>query len=77
MPFGAFQPPKPAPGGPAAVFCWGRQQGLVASCYVIAREKQLKRWRREKKLKLICTINPEFKDPCTDLGMIIKLTNPI
>src|ERR1700730_13206878 len=28
----------------------------------IAREKQLKGWRREKKLKLIGTINPEFKD---------------
>jgi putative endonuclease len=28
----------------------------------IAREKQLKGWRREKKLNLISTINPEFKD---------------
>jgi putative endonuclease len=28
----------------------------------IAREKQLKGWRREKKLSLIGTINPEFKD---------------
>ena len=28
----------------------------------IAREKQLKGWRREKKLDLIRTINPEFKD---------------
>jgi putative endonuclease len=28
----------------------------------IAREKQLKGWRREKKLKLIRAINPEFKD---------------
>jgi putative endonuclease len=28
----------------------------------VAREKQLKGWRREKKLNLICTINPEFKD---------------
>ena len=27
----------------------------------IAREKQLKGWRREKKLNLIRTINPEFK----------------
>jgi putative endonuclease len=27
----------------------------------IAREKQLKGWRREKKLKLIRAINPEFK----------------
>ena len=25
----------------------------------IAREKQLKGWRREKKLNLICTINPD------------------
>jgi hypothetical protein len=28
----------------------------------IAWEKQLKGWRREKKLNLIGTINPEFKD---------------
>src|ERR1700733_13027127 len=28
----------------------------------IAREKQLKGWRREKKLNLIRTQNPEFKD---------------
>ena len=28
----------------------------------IAREKQLKGWRREKKLNLIRTSNPEFKD---------------
>ncbi len=28
----------------------------------IAREKQLKGWRRERKLDLIRTINPEFKD---------------
>jgi putative endonuclease len=28
----------------------------------IARERQLKGWRREKKLNLIGTINPEFKD---------------
>jgi putative endonuclease len=28
----------------------------------IAREKQLKGWRRTKKLNLIRTINPEFKD---------------
>jgi putative endonuclease len=30
----------------------------------IAREKQLKGWRREKKLNLIRTINPEFKLGC-------------
>jgi len=28
----------------------------------IAREKLLKGWRREKKLNLIRTIHPEFKD---------------
>jgi putative endonuclease len=35
----------------------------------IAREKQLKRWRREKKLNLLSTINPEVQRSCTDLGM--------
>ena len=28
----------------------------------IKREKQLKKWRREKKLKLIESMNPEWKD---------------
>ena len=26
----------------------------------IAREKEIKGWRREKKMKLICSVNPEF-----------------
>jgi hypothetical protein len=26
MPLGAFQPPKPAPGGPATVFPWGENK---------------------------------------------------
>jgi putative endonuclease len=34
----------------------------------IAREKQLKGWRREKKLNLIRTINPEYKDPAQTWG---------
>jgi putative endonuclease len=34
----------------------------------IAREKQLKGWRREKKLNLIRTLNPEFKDLAEKLG---------
>ncbi|MFH1552510.1 MAG: GIY-YIG nuclease family protein [Candidatus Omnitrophota bacterium] len=28
----------------------------------ITREKQLKRWRREKKLRLIATMNPRWED---------------
>jgi len=28
----------------------------------IAREKQIKRWRREKKVRLIESMNPEWKD---------------
>jgi len=28
----------------------------------IAREKQIKKWRREKKIKLIEDFNPEWKD---------------
>ena len=34
----------------------------------IAREKQLKGWRRAKKLNLIGTINPEFKDLAQSWG---------
>jgi putative endonuclease len=32
----------------------------------IAREKQLKNWRREKKLWLIARFNPEWKDLAAD-----------
>ncbi len=32
----------------------------------IAREKQLKRWRREKKQNLIKTLNPSWKDLSAD-----------
>ena len=32
----------------------------------ITREKQLKSWRREKKLSLIAKTNPKFRDLATD-----------
>ena len=32
----------------------------------IAREKEIKKWRREKKNNLVITQNPEWKDLCTD-----------
>jgi putative endonuclease len=34
----------------------------------IAREKEIKGWRRERKLDLIRTINPEFKDLAVNWG---------
>jgi putative endonuclease len=34
----------------------------------IAREKQLKGWRRQKKLDLIRSTNPDFKDLAEKLG---------
>lgn len=36
----------------------------------IQREKQLKRWRREKKIKLIETSNPQWRDLAEDLGFL-------
>ena len=35
----------------------------------IHREKQLKRWRREWKEKLINDFNPEWKDLAEDIGV--------
>jgi putative endonuclease len=32
----------------------------------IAREKQIKKWRREKKIELIDSINPDWKDLSED-----------
>ena len=37
-------------------------EGFADIRLAIAREKQLKGWRREKKLNLIRTTNPQFKD---------------
>ncbi len=34
----------------------------------IAREKQIKRWRREKKLALVCSANPKFRDLSADFA---------
>src|SRR5438067_1390208 len=35
----------------------------------IAREKQIKGWLRERKLELIRTVNPAFRDLAPDLGI--------
>ena len=43
--------------------CW-ESSGDVHK--TIAREKQLKNWRREKKLWLIARTNPEFRDLAAD-----------
>jgi len=43
---------------------------------VIAREKQIKRWRREKKLALIRTLNPRFRDLAEDWGLIPPTDRP-
>jgi hypothetical protein len=56
MLLGALQPPKPAPGGPATVFLWGREQELLASCYgrQVVFDSAVNFWRRggfEKPLK--------------------------
>lgn len=37
------------------------EQGMDAYA-AIAREKEIKKWRREKKNKLVMTMNPEWKD---------------
>jgi hypothetical protein len=59
MPLGAFQPPKPAPGEPATVFPWSREQELLrlvmsgGSIYILGSHTGTLPLR---------TINPEFKD---------------
>lgn len=35
----------------------------------IAREKQLKRWRREKKERLIMSVNPDWSDLSAQYGL--------
>ena len=37
----------------------------------IAREKQLKRWSRIKKIRLIVSVNPDWKDLSLEWGMPI------
>ncbi len=35
----------------------------------LEREKQIKRWRREKKIALVRTQNPKWRDLASDLGI--------
>ena len=37
--------------------------------FAIAREKEIKGWRREKKIKLVETLNPEWKDLAVEYGL--------
>jgi putative endonuclease len=39
------------------------------SLLAIAREKELKKWRRQKKDDLIKTLNPEWKDLSAELDI--------
>jgi putative endonuclease len=36
----------------------------------LAREKEIKKWRREKKDKLVVSINPEWKDLSEGIGFL-------
>jgi putative endonuclease len=38
-------------------------------CAALEREKQIKRWRREKKIALVRTLNPKWRDLASDLGI--------
>jgi len=42
----------------------------------IRREKQLKGWRREKKLTLVAKMNPQFRDLAAGWGEPIELLEP-
>jgi putative endonuclease len=42
----------------------------------IAREKQLKRWRREKKNTLIATLNPQWDDLAADWFDFVESAGP-
>jgi predicted GIY-YIG superfamily endonuclease len=61
MLFGAFRPPCPRLAGQprSTLEPRSRYEDMRTA---IAREKQLKGWWRAKKLSLIRTIHPEFKD---------------
>jgi putative endonuclease len=39
----------------------------------LEREKQIKRWRREKKIALVRTANPKWRDLAIDLGIAASI----
>ena len=43
----------------------------------IAREKQIKGWKREKKIALIESTNPAWRDLSKDFGKPVVLKNPV
>jgi putative endonuclease len=43
-------------------------------CEVIAREKQIKRWRRSKKEFLIRSMNPQWRDLSEDFSASVEMT---
>ena len=55
---------------------WFEMHGTMESA--IAREKQLKNWRRESKVELILKANPNWRDLAEDLGFesLIKKVDP-
>jgi hypothetical protein len=65
MPFGAFQPSKPAPGGPVTVFPWGREQELLASCDV----RQLHLHSRQ-------SLRPTAASACSTLRVMKTFAKP-
>ncbi len=44
-------------------------EDLVTIEYAIEREKQLKKWRREWKNNLICSMNPNWDDLSESIGL--------
>ena len=43
---------------------------------ILNREKEIKKWRREKKNNLVESMNPEWKDLSIELNMFDEMSHP-
>jgi len=59
--------------GSIVLIVWSGTRGFESVGQAIARETEIKAWRREKKVALIIVSNPTWEDLATDWGKRVAI----